>query len=192
MSPKSDLPTIEFPHPEAWERWLHEHHASSPGVWVKVAKKGAPTSTVNYAQALEEAIRYGWIDGQKAGHDEHYWLQRFTPRGPRSKWSQVNRDKALELIAAGRMMPAGLEQFEAAKRDGRIADAYEPQSRATVPEDFRQALDDNPGAAEFFATLKGVNRYAFLYRLHHVKKPDARAKRISMYIEMLGAGKTFH
>jgi uncharacterized protein YdeI (YjbR/CyaY-like superfamily) len=192
MSPKPDLPTIEFPDPEAWERWLHEHHAASSGVWVKVAKKGAPTPTVNYAQALEEAIRYGWIDGQKAGHDEHYWLQRFTPRGPRSKWSQVNRDKALELIAAGRMMPAGLEQFETAKRDGRIDDAYEPQSRASVPEDFQQALDANPSAAEFFATLKGANRYAFLYRLHHVKKPDARAKRIAMYIEMLGEGKTFH
>ncbi|HEY1507894.1 MAG TPA: YdeI/OmpD-associated family protein [Solirubrobacteraceae bacterium] len=192
MSPKSDLPTIEFRDPEAWERWLHEHHTSSPGVWVKIAKKGAPTPTVNHPQALEEAIRYGWIDGQKAGHDEHHWLQRFTPRGPRSKWSQVNRDKALELIAAGRMMPAGLEQFEAAKRDGRIDDAYEPQSRATVPDDFQQALDADPAAAEFFATLKGANRYAFLYRLHHVKKPDARAKRISMYIGMLGAGKTFH
>ena len=192
MTSKRELPIVELPDPEAWERWLEEHHASSPGIWLKIAKKGAPAATVNYAQALEHAISYGWIDGQKAGHDEHYWLQRFTPRGPRSKWSQVNRDKALELIAQGRMKPAGLEQFEAAKRDGRLDAAYEPQSRATVPDDLREALDANPAAAEFFATLKGANRYAFLYRLHQVKRPDARARRIQSYIEMLSEGRTFH
>jgi uncharacterized protein YdeI (YjbR/CyaY-like superfamily) len=192
MSAKSDLITIELPTGVAWEQWLEEHHDSSPGVWLKIAKKGAPTATVDHPQALEQAIRYGWIDGQKRGYDDHYWLQRFTPRGPRSKWSQVNRDKALELIAEGRMKPAGLAQFEAAKRDGRLDEAYEPQSRATVPEDFQRALDENPAAAEFFATLRGANRYAFLYRLHHVKKPEARAKRIVTYIEMLTEGKTFH
>jgi uncharacterized protein YdeI (YjbR/CyaY-like superfamily) len=192
MPTKPELPTIEFPEPSAWERWLEEHHDSSPGVWVKIARKGAPAATVDYPQALEQAIRYGWIDGQKRGYDEHYWLQRFTPRGPRSKWSQVNRDKALELIAQNRMKPAGLAQFDAAGRDGRLDEAYEPQSRATVPDDFRQALDQNPAAAEFFATLKGANRYAFLYRLHHVKKPEARARRIAAYIEMLRDGRTFH
>jgi uncharacterized protein YdeI (YjbR/CyaY-like superfamily) len=192
MSAKSDLITVELPNRVAWEEWLEEHHDSSPGVWLKIAKKGAPAATVDHPQALEQAIRYGWIDGQKRGYDDHYWLQRFTPRGPRSKWSQVNRDKALELIAEGRMKPAGLAQFEAAKRDGRLDEAYEPQSRATVPEDFQRALDENPAAAEFFATLRGANRYAFLYRLHHVKKPEARAKRIVTYIEMLTEGKTFH
>ena len=192
MSAKSDLITIELANGVAWEAWLEEHHDSSPGVWLKIAKKGAPAATVDHPQALEQAIRYGWIDGQKRGYDEHYWLQRFTPRGPRSKWSQVNRDKALELIAEGRMKPSGLAQFEAAKRDGRLDEAYEPQSRATVPEDLQRALDENPAAAEFFATLKGANRYAFLYRLHHVKKPEARAKRITTYIEMLSEGKTFH
>jgi uncharacterized protein YdeI (YjbR/CyaY-like superfamily) len=192
MSAKSDLITIELANGVAWEEWLEEHHDSSPGVWLKIAKKGAPAATVDHPQALEQAIRYGWIDGQKRGYDEHYWLQRFTPRGPRSKWSQVNRDKALELIAEKRMKPAGLAQFEAARRDGRLDEAYEPQSRATVPEDFQVALDRNPGAAEFFATLKGANRYAFLYRLHHVKKPEARATRIATYIEMLTEGKTFH
>ena len=192
MSAKSDLITIELPNGVAWEKWLEEHHDSSPGVWLKIAKKGAPAATVDHPQALEQAIRYGWIDGQKRGYDEHYWLQRFTPRGPRSKWSQVNREKALELIAEGRMQPAGLAQFDAAKRDGRLEEAYEPQSRASVPEDFQHALDENRAAAEFFATLKGANRYAFLYRLHHVKKPEARAKRIAMYIEMLTEGKTFH
>jgi uncharacterized protein YdeI (YjbR/CyaY-like superfamily) len=192
MSAKSDLITIELPTGVAWEQWLEEHHDSSPGVWLKIAKKGAPAATVDHPQALEQAIRYGWIDGQKRGYDEHYWLQRFTPRGPRSKWSQVNRDKALELIAESRMKPAGLAQFEAARRDGRLDEAYEPQSRATVPEDFQRALDEHPAAAEFFATLRGANRYAFLYRLHHVKKPEARVKRIATYIEMLTEGKTFH
>jgi uncharacterized protein YdeI (YjbR/CyaY-like superfamily) len=192
MSAKSDLTIIELPNDVAWEQWLEKHHDSSPGVWLKIAKKGAPAATVDHPQALEQAIRHGWIDGQKRGYDEHYWLQRFTPRGPRSKWSQVNRDKALELIAQGRMKPAGLAQFEAAKRDGRLDEAYEPQSRATVPEDFQHALDQNPGAAEFFATLRGANRYAFLYRLHHVNKPEARAKRIATYIEMLTERKTFH
>ena len=188
MPTKPELPTLEFADAGAWERWLERNHDSSPGIWLKIAKKGAPTATVDHPQALEQAIRYGWIDGQKRGFDEHYWLQRFTPRGPRSKWSQVNRDKALELIAEKRMKPAGLAQFEAARSDGRLEEAYEPQSRATVPADFQVALEQNPAAAEFFATLKGANRYAFLYRLHHVKKPEARAKRIAMYIEMLVRG----
>jgi uncharacterized protein YdeI (YjbR/CyaY-like superfamily) len=192
MPTKPELPTLEFADPASWERWLEGNHDSSPGIWLKIAKKGAPTATVDHPQALEQAIRYGWIDGQKRGFDEHYWLQRFTPRGPRSKWSQVNRDKALELIAEKRMKPAGLAQFEAARSDGRLDEAYEPQSRATVPADFQVALDQNPAAAAFFATLKGANRYAFLYRLHHVKKPEARAKRIATYIEMLCEGRTFH
>ena len=192
MPTKPELPTLEFADAGAWERWLEGNHESSPGIWLKIAKKGAPTATVDHPQALEQAIRYGWIDGQKRGFDEHYWLQRFTPRGPRSKWSQVNRDKALELIAGKRMKPAGLAQFEAARSDGRLEEAYEPQSRATVPADFQVALDQNPNAAAFFATLTGANRYAFLYRLHHVKKPEARAKRIATYIEMLCEGRTFH
>jgi uncharacterized protein YdeI (YjbR/CyaY-like superfamily) len=192
MATKQDLPILEFPDRNAWERWLDAKHESARGVWLKISKKSAATSTVNYAEALEEAIRYGWIDGQKAGFDDSYFLQRFTPRGPRSKWSRINRNRALELIADNRMMPAGLAQVEAARRDGRFDDAYEPQSRATIPEDFQRALDDNPDAGEFFATLKGANRYAFLYRLHHVKAADARAKRIARYIEMLTEGKTFH
>jgi uncharacterized protein YdeI (YjbR/CyaY-like superfamily) len=192
MATKQDLPIVDFSDRDAWQRWLDNNHDSSPGIWLKISKRGSAGPTVNYAEALEEAIRYGWIDGQKAGFDDSHWLQRFTPRGPRSKWSQVNRKKALELIADGRMMPAALAQVEAAQRDGRFDDAYEPQSKATIPADFQHALDDNPDAGEFFATLKGANRYAFLYRLHHVKTPDARAKRIARYIEMLREGKTFH
>lgn len=192
MATKQDLPIAEFPDRVAWERWLEDNHHAARGVWLKIAKKDAATATVNYAEALEEAIRYGWIDGQKAGFDDSHWLQRFTPRGPRSKWSQVNRAKALELIASKRMKAPGLAQVEAAQRDGRFDAAYEPQSRATIPDDFQRALDDNPDAAEFFSTLKGANRYAFLYRLHQVKTADPRAKRIARYIEMLRKRETFH
>lgn len=189
---KDDLPIVEFADQAAWERWLHDNHDSARGAWLKIAKKGAPAHTLNHAEALEEAICFGWIDGQRASFDATYFLQRFTPRGPRSKWSQVNRDAALKLIELKRMKPSGLREFEAARDDGRLDDAYEPQSRATVPPDFQAALDANPKAAEFFATLKGNNRYAFLYRLHHVKRPEARAKRISTYIEMLNDHKTFY
>ena len=190
--PKDDLPIIEFADQAEWEHWLHDNHDSARGAWLKIAKKGAPAQTLNHAEALEEAICFGWIDGQRASFDEVYFLQRFTPRGRRSKWSQVNRDAAQKLIEAERMQPAGLREYEVARDDGRLDEAYEPQSKATVPPDFQAALDENPKAAEFFATLKGNNRYAFLYRLHHVKRPEARAKRISTYIEMLYDGKTFY
>jgi uncharacterized protein YdeI (YjbR/CyaY-like superfamily) len=159
-------------------------------VWLRIAKKGSPTPSVSYAEALDVAICVGWIDGQKRALDEFFWLQRFTPRGPRSKWSQVNRRKATELIDAGRMHAAGLAQVRAAQTDGRWDDAYEPQSRATVPEDFARALAADPAAAEFFSTLTGSTRYAFLYRLHQVKSPKARARRIADYIDRLSEGRT--
>jgi uncharacterized protein YdeI (YjbR/CyaY-like superfamily) len=192
MASKKELPILELPGREAWAQWLEANHDRSGGVWLKIPKKGSGVAGASYAEALEEAIGFGWIDGQKAAHDDSLWLQRFTPRGPRSKWSQINRDKASELIASRRMTPAGLAQVQAAKRDGRWDAAYEPQSRATVPEDFQRALDGHPAAKEFFATLKGANRYGFLYRLHHVTDPTARARRIATYIEMLTEGKTFH
>ena len=190
MTAKQGLPILELSDQDAWARWLDEHHASTPGVWLKLAKKGAPVTTVSQAQALEEAICFGWIDGQVGRHDEHFYLQRFTPRRPRSKWSAINRERAERLIADGRMQPAGLREYQAAAADGRLEDAYEPQSRATVPPDLQAALDSAPGAAEFFATLTGSDRYAFLYRLHHVKDRDRRAKRIADYIERLSAGRT--
>lgn len=192
MSTRQNIPILEFADRRAWERWLKENHGSSEGVWLKIAKKGAPRATVTYTEALEEAICYGWIDGQKAGLDESFWLQRFTLRGPRSKWSQINRDKANELIAQNRMTAAGLAQVRAAKQDGRWDQAYEPQRRATVPEDLQRALDENPAAKEFFATLTGANRYAFLYRLHQTKTPAARKRRIATYIDMLTGHRTFH
>jgi uncharacterized protein YdeI (YjbR/CyaY-like superfamily) len=177
---------------DRWAAWLHAHHASSGGVWLRIAKKGSPTPSVSYAEALEVAICFGWIDGQKRALDESFWLQRFTPRGPRSKWSQINRQKATELIDAGRMRAAGLAQVEAAQRDGRWEAAYEPQSRASVPEDFARALEANPAAGEFFSTLTGSTRYAFLYRLHQVTRADARARRIADYIERLSDGRTLN
>ncbi|MBV9005934.1 MAG: YdeI/OmpD-associated family protein [Solirubrobacterales bacterium] len=189
---KQSLPILEFADRGAWERWLEENHESSGAVWVKIAKKGAPRGTVTYPEAVEEAIRYGWIDGQKAAHDDSFWLQRFTRRGSRSKWSQINRDKANELIAQNRMTAAGLAQVRAAKEDGRWDQAYESQRQATVPEDLQRALDENPAAKEFFATLRGANRYAFLYRLHQTKTPAARARRIATYIDMLTEHRTFY
>jgi uncharacterized protein YdeI (YjbR/CyaY-like superfamily) len=158
-------------------------------VWLRIAKKGSPTPSVSYAEALDIALCFGWIDGQKRALDESFWLQRFTPRGPRSKWSQINRQKATELIGAGRMQAAGLVQVRAAQGDGRWEDAYEPQGAATIPDDFARALDANRTAWEFFATLKGTSRYAFLYRLHQVKSPERRAQRIADYIERLSEGR---
>ena len=192
MPAKPDLPLLDLPDQAAWEQWLQANHDSSPGVWLKIAKKGAPHATPSYAEALDGALAYGWIDGQKGALDEHYWRQRFTKRGPRSKWSEVNRDKATQLIAAGRMHPPGLQQVEAAKADGRWDNAYAPHSRITVPPDFQRELDRNPEAKAFFETLKGTNRYAFLYRIHDAKRPETRAKRIDTFIAMLNKNETFY
>src|SRR4051812_45106056 len=161
METRQELSILELPNGEAWERWLQDNHDSTPGVWLKLAKKGSPTPTVTQAEALEEAVCFGWIDGQVGRYDEHFYLQRFTPRRPRSKWSVINRERAQRLIAEGRMKPAGLREYQAAEADGRLADAYEPQSRATVPADFQEALDGHPTAREFFTTLRGADRYAF-------------------------------
>ena len=187
-----DLPILEFPDRDAWERWLEANHESSRGVWLKIAKNGSGAATVTYREALEEAIRHGWIDGQKRAHDDSFWLQRFAPRGPRSKWSQVNRRKATELIDQGRMKPAGSAQVDAARRDGRWEAAYAPQSTVTVPDDFQRALDANPNASEFFASLKSSERYSFLYRIHDAKRPETRARRIREYVAMLAQSKTIH
>lgn len=183
--PKVELEVLQCQTQAAWDHWLNQHHAHSPGVWLKIARSASETPTVGYAGALEVAICHGWIDGQKRAYDASFWLQRFTPRGPRSKWSQVNRQKASRLIEEGRMRKAGLAQVSAAQADGRWEAAYEPQSRATVPDDLQRALDENPAAGEFFATLTGARRYAFLYRLHGVRRPARRAQRITKYIALL-------
>ena len=189
MAAGEELRIVELVDQPAWRAWLEANHASVEGIWLKLAKKGAPAPTVGYSEALEEALCFGWIDGQARRHDEHYYVQRFTPRRRRSKWSQINREKAERLIAAGRMHAAGLTQVEAARDDGRWEAAYPAQSQATVPDDLQRALDENPAAQRFFATLSGSARYAFLYRLHHVSQAGARAKRIASYVELLSAGK---
>jgi uncharacterized protein YdeI (YjbR/CyaY-like superfamily) len=186
------LEVLQIADARAWDRWLDQHDESSPGVWLKIAKKSAPITTVSHAEALDAAICHGWIDGQRRGLDAQFFLQRFTPRTPRSKWSQINCQKATDLIEAGRMRPAGLAQVQAAQTDGRWEAAYAPQARAPVPADLQQALDADPTAAEFFATLTGSRRYAFLYRLHHVTDPARRARRIADYIALLSERKTLN
>lgn len=188
----TQLQLIEFPDRSAWEAWLDENHDNSPGVWLVLAKKGAPRATVTQFDAVQGALCFGWIDGQVGRHDEHFFKQRFTRRRPRSKWSQLNCARATELIASGRMRPPGLEQVELAKADGRWEAAYEPQSSATVPPDFAQALSANPAAEEFFATLTGVRRYSFLYRIQDAKRPETRASRIEKFVALLAEGKTFN
>ncbi len=191
MKKADELPIIAFESQHAWEVWLHEHHAEK-GVWLKFSKKGSGIASVTYLEALDVALCYGWIDAQKASFDEQYWLQKFTPRGPKSIWSKVNREKATALIEQGRMHPAGLEQIERAKADGRWEASYDSQSTITVPPDFQHALDNNPAASEFFATLSSANRYSFLFRIQTARKPETRAARIQKFIEMLAQHQTFH
>ncbi len=187
---KQNLPILLCPDRAAWETWLAAHHAEQAGVWLKLAKKSSPRPTVRYAEAVETALCYGWIDGQVSRLDEHFYLQRFTPRTPKSKWSQVNRAKATALIDQGRMRPAGLAKIEEARADGRWEDAYAPPSRVAVPEDFQDALDAHPKAKAFFDTLTSMQRFAFLFRLHQVKRPEVRAARIAGYIARLSRGQT--
>jgi uncharacterized protein YdeI (YjbR/CyaY-like superfamily) len=185
-------PTLLFASVENWESWLEAQPADSPGLWLKIAKKGCETSSIDYATALESALCFGWIDGQKRPLDDSFWLQRFTPRKPRSRWSKINRDRATGLIESGRMRPAGLREVERARQDGRWDAAYESQSVAAVPEDLQAALDADPRAAEFYATLDSANRYAVLYRVHEAKRPSTRAARIEKFVAMLHAHETIH
>ena len=192
MATKPELPIIPFASRDAWAAWLDEHHATSNGVWLKIAKKGSAIETISYAEALDVALCYGWIDGQKASFDERHWLQRFTPRRPRSKWSKVNRQKATELIEKGEMRHAGLREVERAKADGRWEEAYDAQSTTTVPDDMRQELEKNQRALEFFSKLDSRNRYAILYRIQDAKKSETRARRIEKYVAMLAEHKKLY
>jgi uncharacterized protein YdeI (YjbR/CyaY-like superfamily) len=188
----ASLEVILFASPTEFEVWLEESHAASEGIWLKIAKKGSGVESVTYAEALELALCFGWIDSQKKGFDEKHFLQRFTLRRPRGKWSRINRDKAEELIAAGAMRPAGMAEVEAAKADGRWEAAYEGQRNATVPEDLQRELDRNDDAREFFATLDSANRYAIVYRLNDAKKPETRERRLRKFVAMLERGEKIH
>jgi uncharacterized protein YdeI (YjbR/CyaY-like superfamily) len=183
---------VLFATPEDWVTWLAQHHATSEGLWMRLAKKGCGLQSVTYAQALEVALCYGWIDGQKRGDSEQAWLQRFLPRSAKSIWSKLNREKAMALIACNRMKPAGLAAIEAAKEDGRWAAAYDSPKGAKVPDDFAAALSANPRAKEFFATLNGANRYAVLFRIQTVKKAETRARKIQEFVRMLARYKRIH
>lgn len=187
-----NVPILSPPDAAAWSKWLGSNHASSRGVWLKIRKKQSGSTSMTYAEALEAALSWGWIDGQKRTFDDASWLQRFTPRGSKSIWSKVNRDKALALIEAGKMQAPGLAEVERAKADGRWAAAYDSQSRATVPPDLAKALRANPLAARFFATLESHNRYAVLFRIHTAKKPETRAARIEKFVAMLSRHETLH
>lgn len=187
-----DLEIVAFESPEAFQAWLGENHAASPGIWLKLRKKGPGIVALDYAQALDVALCHGWIDGQKGRFDDEWWLQRFTPRKPRSRWSQVNRDKAVALIEQGRMCPAGQAEVDRAKADGRWEAAYAGARTATVPDDLAAALTADPAAAEFFETLDRQNRYAILYRVQDAKKPETRARRIEKYVAMLAKGEKPH
>lgn len=190
--PPDDLPVLAFGSPQSWRDWLAANHQTSSGLWVKIAKKSADTPTVSYTEAIDGALCYGWIDGQKGKLDDDYWLQRFTPRKSRSRWSKINREKAERLIAEGLMQPAGLREVEAARADGRWDAAYEGQATAAVPPDLARELDLNPVAKEFFATLSSANRYSILYRIQDAKRPQTRASRIAKYVAMLNEHKTIH
>jgi uncharacterized protein YdeI (YjbR/CyaY-like superfamily) len=185
MKNADDLPILSFETQQDWGTWLAERHTDSKGIWLKIAKKETGIPSVSYSEALDSALCYGWIDGQKGAFDDSYWLQKFTPRRAKSIWSKVNCDRATALIAEGRMQPAGVRQVELAKADGRWESAYHSQSKITIPEDFQSALDKNQQAKEFFGTLNSVNRYAILYRLQTAKKPETRSARIHKFIEML-------
>jgi uncharacterized protein YdeI (YjbR/CyaY-like superfamily) len=192
MSGKPREPVGSFETREAWEAWLEEQHASSSGLWLKLAKKGSDFESISRADALEVALCYGWIDGQADSFDDDHWLQRFTPRTPRSKWSRINREKAMQLIEAGAMKPAGLREIERAKADGRWAAAYEPPSTAAIPDDLQRELAKSDRAREFFATLDSRNRYAILHRIQDAKRPETRARRIAKYVAMLNEGKKIY
>jgi uncharacterized protein YdeI (YjbR/CyaY-like superfamily) len=187
-----DTSILLFDDKKAWLAWLKKNHGKSPGVWLRFAKKNAECGSVSHPEALESALCYGWIDGQKKSDDADYWLQRFTPRSVRSIWSKINRNKALALIASGQMQPAGLKEVERAKNDGRWEAAYDSARTSAIPEDFQQALAANAAAQAFFATLNAHNRYAVLFRIQTAKKAETRAKRIDTFIQMLSEHKKLH
>jgi uncharacterized protein YdeI (YjbR/CyaY-like superfamily) len=187
-----DLPVMEFASARQWERWLAHNHATSDGVWLKIAKQGTGVETVRYPEVLDVALCYGWIDGLRHRHDDVYFRQRVTPRKARSKWSKINCGKAESLIVTGRMQPAGLREVDAAKADGRWDAAYEGSRTMEVPDDLAAALRRNAKARSAFAALDSRNRYAILYRIHDAKRPETRARRIDQFVTMLAEGRTIH
>ena len=183
---------LTFVSRDAWAEWLAANHETADGIWMKLAKTGSGIASVSRAEAVEVALSYGWIDGQARRLDDSWWVQRFTPRRPRSRWSKINRAKAIELIERGEMKPAGLREVERAKADGRWDAAYDAPSTAEVPEDLRKALDENKVARDFFESLDSRNRYAILHRIQEAKRPETRARRIATFVAMLSEQKRLY
>ena len=181
-----------FKSKQDWVAWLEKNHRKSTGLWLRLAKKDSPLGSVSYKEAVDVALCYGWIDGQKKPENDQTWLQRFVPRSSTSIWSKINREKALALIASGEMKAAGLEAIENAKKNGRWDAAYDSPSGATVPSDFQAALDANPRASAFFKTLNAANRYAVLWRIQTAKKAETRARKIQQLITMLEKEEKIH
>jgi uncharacterized protein YdeI (YjbR/CyaY-like superfamily) len=188
----TSMQTLHFRSSAVFRRWLEKNHAESDGVWVRFFKKGSRVKSLTYAEALEQALCHGWIDGQAKPMDEQSWLQRYTPRRAKSGWSKTNTEHAERLIKAGAMMPAGLKAIEAAKADGRWKAAYDSQRNARPPEGFLKALDKNKKAKAFFKTLNRANVYSIVYCLQTAKKPETRQKRMEMILGMMAEGKKFH
>ncbi len=187
-----DLPMLLCESQHKWDAWLKEHHATSPGIFLQIAKKGSDIVSVSYTEALEVALCYGWIDGQKRALDSKFFLQKFTHRRPKSIWSKVNTQKATELIVQGRMQASGLKEVESAKQDGRWAAAYDSSNTSTMPADFQAELDKNPAAKDFFATLNKTNQYAIYFRIQTAKKAETRRAWIEKFIVMLTEQKKLH
>ena len=188
----ADLPVLFFDSQQSLEDWLKTNHSKAQGFWLQIAKKDSGVVSVSYSDAVESALCYGWIDSQKKTLNDDTWVQRFTPRGSRSIWSKVNKEKAQYLIAIGRMTPSGQSAIDAAKQNGNWDNAYEPQSVATLPEDFAAELQQNTMAKAFYDTLSSQNKYAILFRIQHAKKQETRIKRIQQFIEMLERGEKIH
>ena len=189
---RPEYPVILFDDQAAFERWLDANHASAPGVWLRLAKKGAPFTSVTYAEALDVALCYGWIDGQVKKLDADSYVQKFTPRGKRSTWSKINVGKVERLTAAGKMRPAGQAAIDAAKADGRWDAAYDSARTVSTPDDLAAALARKPKAAKFFESLDRTNRYAVIWRVQTAVKPETRARRIAQLVEMLARGEKIH
>ena len=192
MGANDGLRKLFFASPAEWEHWLEDNHSVCEGVWLKIAKKDPAIDSVRYPEVLESALCFGWIDGRREALDERYFLQRFTPRRQRSRWSRINRATAERLIADGRMRSAGFAEVQRARVDGRWEAAYEGQKNSIVPEDLQRELDARPQAKAFFAALNSQNRYAIVYRLQEAKQPETRARRLAKFVEMLEAGGTIH
>ena len=188
----AQYPVLLFASQADWLAWLEENHSTARGVWLRLAKKSSALASLSQPEAVEGALCYGWIDGQAKSHDADSWLQKFTPRGKKSIWSKINREKVAALLESGRMRPAGLAAVEAAKADGRWERAYDSPGASGVPEDLQAAFDRHPAAQEFFATLNSQNRYGIVFRIQTAVKPETRARRIEQFVAMLNEGRKLH